>query len=190
MEFKLEYLVPVLGSAPLLLRFLVGLWLALTVVVGVWTSVLYYSQNVQKTAVEHDRYRLNVQRSLDDFSVYLHGTVERHQKEIDRIAQEMNFRGLYSSGPHLKAQYELVKQTQNDINAEWKKITRQIEDLTMERGERQLVDKDLGQRLKEIETKKNEIILQIRQMTDTYFNSRNTFQKQEVEAAGKQILGN
>ncbi|GEM_PF-5321895 len=190
MDFKLEYLVPVLGSAPPLLRFLVGLWLALTIVVGSWTSVLYYSQNVQKSAVEHDQYRLNIQRNLDDFSAYLHNTLEHHRKEIDRISGEMNSRGFFHSGPHLKAQYELVKQTQNMISTNWKETTRKIEDLTMERGERQLTDKKLEQQLKETEAKKNEALLQIKQMTDDYFSSRNAFQKQDIEAVRRQTLGN
>lgn len=133
--------------------------------------------------------RIAVLRLMDDFEGYLKKIVEAHSKDIDQIAQEMNYRGLYSSGPHIGAQFNLANKHREEISGRWLDFTRKIQDVLLADGKRELPDSELRTRYTQIQQEAENTLVKIANLTIEHFRSRSaTFAPQQIDAAEKELL--
>ena len=126
---------------------------------------------------------------MDDYESYLSKIVDAHSKDIDRIAQEMNYNNRYSSGPHIGAQFDLANKHREEVSGKWIDFTRKIQDALLANGKIEFPDDKLRMRYVEIQQKSENTLERIADLTVEYFGKRSaTFSPQQIDAARKQLL--
>lgn len=188
-KMKIEYILPILVSAPPLLKILFSIWLILTLVVGAWIFTIYVTQNITKINLTYQKPYIEIKREVADFSSFLKEMIPQHKKSINEIAQRMNKNGMYSSGPHIKEQYELVKANQKKIDNQWEISKRRIEDTLIKNTKTQIEDKILKKEYEKIQQDKDTVINEIMNITDEYFARRSgTFDKNTIDPIKKVVF--
>ncbi|GEM_PF-5683099 len=133
---------------------------------------------------------LKIQRLFEDFSVYLKDTAEKHNKEINQIAQQHNYRGTYSSGPHIREQYELARIRRREISSKQVELKRRMEDEALSAGQSELTDEELKRQYVAAEAAAEQLRSDVLDATHSYFASRrHTFpQITELEKLRQAII--
>lgn len=172
MSIKIEYLLPVLASGPQLLKFLVWVWLILTIVVWAWILKINYAKNMESIILKEARPYVVINRILEDTENFLKSAEEKHSKAIDQKAGEYNSRGVLHSGGYIKAQYELVQLNQRAIESYWQEAERKIQDQLLEIGSKDIRDVDTKERYEVTKNKKAFTVDKIMNKTDGWFERR------------------
>jgi len=172
MAIKIEYLLPVLASGPQLLKFLVWIWLILTVVVWGWILKINYTKNMESIVLKEARPYVVINRILEDTESFLKNVEEEHGKAIDQKAREFNFHGTLHSGDYIKAQYELVQLNQRTVESYWQETERKIQDQLLEIGSKDIRDMDTKKRYEAIKKQKVSTVNKIMGKTDELFKRR------------------
>ena len=115
---------------------------------------------------------LKVERLLEDFSDYLKHVSEQHRKEIDQVAQRHVVRNTYSSGPHIREQYELARTRRREISRKQTELKRNIEDELLSLGQLNLTDEALQRRYAAVEAEAEQAQAGVLDATHAYFASR------------------
>lgn len=168
---KIEFLVPVFSCMPGWLRIITIGWLILGVIVFCFTVPYYYKKNFTQYLNNQKREAINVVRFYEDFDIWLNKTLDVNEKKLHEIDGTFNSRGVLHSGMYLDAQFERVKNCQNDINEYWlKNVDRPLQDFLLKDGVRSINEiKWLSQSDKEkinaIQRKKEEAVKEIKDFT-------------------------
>ena len=146
-------------------------------------------QEQDRMLLKQRRATIKIKRLFEDFADYLKKIVEQHRKDIDQIAQLHNFRNTYSSGPHLREQYDMVLKKRREILEKWIQLKRQVEDELLESGHTELTDEELKQEYDLAENKKDRAREEILEMAQRYFTSRSaTFSIPDLEKLKQRVL--
>lgn len=146
-------------------------WLILGAIIFCFTVPHYYKKNLTQYLNSQKREAINVVRFYEDFNIWLNKTLNANEKKLHEIDGTFNSRGVLQSGMYLDAQFERVKNCQNDINEYWlKNVDRPLEDFMLKEGVRSINEiKWLSQADKEkinvIQRKKEEAVKDIKDST-------------------------
>jgi hypothetical protein len=147
------------------------------------------SQTSDEELIEWRKATVKIKRAFEDFDRYLSILLEEHHKDIDGIAQRHNFHGTYSSGPHLKEQYELARKKRRDISTAWLELKRKVEDELLGSGQAELSDADLKNQYARAEEAKDQAQQEVLDATHNYFTSRSaTFSLVDLDRLKQAVL--
>lgn len=188
MKFQPEYLLPILAAAPPWLRWAVVAWLACGVAIGCYLLSLSYRQNIHRFTIEQERPNIEIRRALDDFAAGLEKKVELHRTAIDELASEWSSANVYWSGGHLKAQYRLVKATQDDLRNAWQRVERIVQDVLMTQGEMMIRDAETSQAYEQAKRAGEQAVARVLTLTEEYLAQRRGFTQRDIDAVKQEVL--
>jgi hypothetical protein len=158
------------------------------VAIGMYLVGLSYTQNVRRFTIEQERPNVEIRRALDDFAAGLEKKVELHRTAIDELASEWGSANVYWSGGHLKAQYRLVKSTQDDLRNAWQRVERIVQDILMARGELTIRDLETSQVYEQAKRSGEQTVARVLALTEEYLGQRRGFTQRDIDAVKKEVL--
>jgi hypothetical protein len=112
-----------------------------------------------------------------------------HPEKIDEVARQFNARGVFASGMHIEAQYKLLDEAQRSIRRKWEQTKRNIEDILMDNGYKDVKDVETQKTLDDCKYRTDQSIKQVSLITDGYFEKRNqTFLISDVEKIKQMVI--